>query len=82
MKTFNELYGDGEFRSSRGVREPVLQYTEPEENAQVLNFALDNLKLALERANNPERYVAKFSRSLPGLIDNIERITKSLEKMR
>ena len=42
MKTFTELYGDGEFRSSRGVREPVLQYTEPEEGAQALNYALES----------------------------------------
>ena len=82
MKTFNELYGDSEFRSSRGMRVPALQYTEPEEGAQALNYALDGLKLALERANNPERYVEKFSKSVPGLIDSIERITKSLEKMR
>jgi len=82
MKTFNELYGDSEFRSSRGMRAPALQYTEPGEMSQVLNFALDDLKLALERANNPERYAEKFSKSVPGLVDSIERITKSLEKMR
>ena len=82
MKTFTELYGDSEFRSSRGIREPVLQYTEPEEGAQALNYALDDLKLALQRANNPERYVAKFSRSVAGLIDSIESITRSLEKMK
>ena len=82
MKTFNELYGDSEFRSSRGMRAPALQYTEPGDLSQALNFALDDLKLALERANNPERYAEKFSKSVPGLVDSIERITKSLEKMR
>tara|TARA_B100000809_G_C14821283_1_gene417495 strand:+ start:333 stop:581 length:249 start_codon:yes stop_codon:yes gene_type:complete len=82
MKTFTELYGDSQFRSSRGIREPALQYTEPDELSQVLNFALDELKIALDNARNPERYAEKFSRSVPGLVDNIERITKSLEKMR
>ena len=64
------------------MRAPALQYTEPDELTQALNFALDNLKLALDKANNPERYVDKFSKSVPGLIDNIERIAKSLEKMK
>ena len=82
MKKFNELYGDSQFRSSRGMRAPALQYTEPDELTQALNFALDELKIALDNARNPERYAEKFSRSVPGLIDNIERITKSLEKMK
>ena len=82
FKEITELYGDSEFRSSRGMRAPALQYTDPGEMAQVLNFALDDLKFALQRANNPERYAEKFSKSVPGLVDSIERITKSLEKMK
>ena len=82
MKTFTELYGDSEFRSSRGIREPVLQYTEPDEIARALSSAVDDLKIAVDNARNPERYAEKFSRSVPGLIDSIERIIKSLEKMR
>ena len=82
FKEISELYGDSQFRSSRGMRAPALQYTEPGDLSQALNFALDNLKLALDKANNPERYAEKFSRSVSGLIDNIERITKSLEKMK
>ena len=81
-KEISELYGDSQFRSSRGMRVPALQYTEPGDLSQALNFALDNLKLALDKANNPERYAEKFSKSVPGLIDNIERIAKSLEKMK
>ena len=45
MKTFNELYGDSEFRSSRGMRTPALQYTEPVEGSQALNYALDGLNV-------------------------------------
>ena len=82
FKEISELYGDSQFRSSRGMRAPALQYTEPGDLSQALNFALDNLKLALDKANNPERYAEKFSKSVPGLIDSIERITKSLEKMK
>ena len=81
MKTFTELYGDSEFRSSRGIREPVLQYTEPDEIARALSSAVDDLKIALDNVRNPERYAEKFSRSVPGLIDSIERIIKSLDKM-
>ena len=81
FKEISELYGDSQFRSSRGMRVPALQYTEPGDLSQALNFALDNLKLALDKANNPERYAEKFSKSVPGLIDSIERITRSLEKM-
>ena len=82
FKEISELYGDSQFRSSRGMRVPALQYTEPGDLSQALNFALDNLKLALDKANNPERYAEKFSKSVPGLIDSIERITRSLEKMK
>ena len=82
FKEISELYGDSQFRSSRGMRAPALQYTEPGDLSQALNFALDELKIALDNARNPERYAEKFSRSVPGLIDNIERITKSLEKMK
>ena len=82
FKEITELYGDSEFRSSRGIREPVLQYTEPDEIARALSSAVDDLKIALDNVRNPERYAEKFSRSVPGLIDSIERIIKSLEKMR
>ena len=82
FKEISELYGDSQFRSSRGMRVPALQYTEPGDLSQALNFALDNLKLALDKANNPERYAEKFSKSVPGLIDSIERITRSLERMK
>ena len=82
FKEITELYGDSEFRSSRGIREPVLQYTEPGEIARALSSAVDDLKIAVDNARNPERYAEKFSKSVPGLIDSIERITKSLEKMK
>ena len=82
FKEITELYGDSEFRSSRGIREPVLQYTEPDEIARALSSAVDDLKITLDSARNPERYAEKFSRSVHGLIDSIERIIKSLEKMR
>ena len=82
FKEITELYGDSEFRSSRGIREPVLQYTEPDEIARALSSAVDDLKITLDNVRNPERYAEKFSRSVPGLIDSIERIIKSLEKMR
>ena len=49
FKEITELYGDSQFRSSRGMRAPALQYTEPGDLSQALNFALDNLKLALIR---------------------------------
>ena len=82
FKEITELYGDSEFRSSRGIREPVLQYTEPDEIARALSSAVDDLKITLDNVRNPERYAEKFSRSVPGLIDSFERIIKSLEKMR
>ena len=82
FKEITELYGDSEFRSSRGIRAPVLQYTEPDEIARALSSAVDDLKIAVDNARNPERYAEKFSRSVHGLIDNIERVIKSLEKMR
>ena len=82
FKEITELYGDSEFRSSRGIREPVLQYTEPDEIARALSSAVDDLKITVDNVRNPERYAEKFSRSVPGLIDSIERIIKSLEKMR
>ena len=82
FKEISELYGDSQFRSSRGMRAPALQYTEPDEIARALSFAVDDLKIAVDNARNPERYAEKFSKSVPGLIDSIERITKSLEKMK
>ena len=82
FKEITELYGDSEFRSSRGIREPVLQYTEPDEIARALSSAVDDLKIAVDNVRNPERYAEKFPRSVHGLIDSIERIIKSLEKMK
>ena len=47
-----------------------------DEIARALSSAVDDLKIAVDNARNPERYAEKFSKSVPGLIDSIERITK------
>jgi len=58
------------------------KFIDPDEAGQAINYALDDLKQSLKRVKNPENWAEKYHRSLPGVIDMIDRLTKILWKMR
>ena len=58
------------------------KFIDPDEAGQAINYALDDLKLSLSKAKNPEKWAEKYHRGLPGVIDMIDRLTKILWKMR
>ena len=67
------------------IREEILKekrFIDPDEAGQAINYALENLKLSLSKIKNPEKWAEKYHRSLPDVIEMIERITKVLWKMK
>ena len=57
-------------------------YIDPEDAGKSINYALDDLKLSLKRVRNPERWAEKYHRSVPGVIDMMERLTHLFGKMK
>jgi len=66
------------------IREELLneRYIDPDDAGIVIVNAIDDLEIAIKRVKNPEQWAEKYHRSLPGLVDMIERITKILQKMK
>ena len=67
------------------IREEIIKeapYINPDEAGVTINNALDDLKQSLKRVRNPEKWAEKYHRSLPGVIDMIERLTRTLGKMK
>jgi hypothetical protein len=57
-------------------------YIDPEDAGKSINYALDDLKLSLKRVRNPEKWAEKYHRSVPGVIDMVERLVHILGKMK
>jgi hypothetical protein len=57
-------------------------YINPEDAGQFINKAIDELEVSLKKVRNPEKWAEKYHRSLPGVIDMMERLSKILVKMK
>ena len=67
------------------VKEELIKeapYIDPDEAGITINNALDDLKQSLKRVRNPEKWAEKYHRSLPGVVDMMERLTHILGKMK
>ena len=67
------------------IKEELLKekrFIDPDEAGQAINYALDDLKLSLSKAKNPEKWAEKYHRGLPDVIEMIERVSKVLWRMR
>ena len=57
-------------------------FIDPDDAGKSINYALDDLKHSLKRVRNPEKWAEKYLRSLPGVIDMMERLTHLFGKMK
>ena len=57
-------------------------YIDPDDAGKSINYALDDLKQSLKRVRNPEKWAEKYHRSLPGVIDMMERLIHIFGKMK
>ena len=57
-------------------------FIDPDDAGKSINYALDELKQSLKRVRNPEKWAEKYHRSLPGVIDMMERLTHLFGKMK
>ena len=57
-------------------------YIDPDDAGKLINYALDDLKQSLKRVRKPEKWAEKYLRSLPGVIDMMERLTHLFGKMK
>ena len=67
------------------IKEELLKekrFIDPDEAGQAINYALDDLKLSLSKARNPEKWAEKYHKGLPDVIEMIERVSKVLWRMR
>ena len=67
------------------VKEELIKeapYIDPDEAGITINNALDDLKQSLKRVRNPEKWAEKYHRSLPGVVDMMERLTHIFGKMK
>ena len=58
------------------------RYIEPEDAGREINSSLDGLEKALKKVRNPEKWAEKYHRSVPGVIDTMERLTHLFGKMK
>ena len=58
------------------------RFIEPEDAGREINSSLDGLEKALKKVRNPEKWAEKYHRSLPGVIDMMERLTHLFGKMK
>ena len=81
-----KLHNDGQIEKVGHVivfKEDVNEaYIDPDDAGKSINYALDDLKQSLKKVRNPEKWAEKYHRSLPGLIDMIERLNSILGKMK
>ena len=81
-----KLHNDGQIEKDGHVivfKEDVNEaYIDPDDAGKSINYALDDLKQSLKKVRNPEKWAEKYHRSLPGLIDMIERLNSILGKMK
>ena len=67
------------------VKEELIKeapYINPDDAGVTINNALDDLKQSLKRVRNPEKWAEKYHRSLPGVVDMMERLTHIFGKMK
>ena len=57
-------------------------YIDPDDASKSINYALDDLKRQLKRVRNPEKWAEKYHRSVPDVVDMIERLVHILGKMK
>ena len=54
----------------------------PGQEAQAIVYKLEELEEALAAAQNPEDWAERKFRSLPGFLENVDRVIAVLDKMR
>ena len=59
-----------------------LKYIDQADAGRVINNALDELEGSLKKIRKPEQWAEKYHRSLPGVIDMIDRLNKIFGKMK
>jgi len=59
-----------------------LKYIDQADAGRVINDALDELEGSLKKIRKPEQWAEKYHRSLPGVIDMIDRLNKIFGKMK
>ena len=67
------------------VKEEIIKeapYIDQDDAGVTINNALDDLKQSLKRVRNPEKWAEKYHRSLPGVVDMMERLTHIFGKMK
>ena len=67
------------------IREEIIKeapYIDQDDAGVTINNALDELKQSLKRVRNPEKWAEKYHRSLPGVVDMMERLTHIFGKMK
>lgn len=58
------------------------RYIDPEQRGMALNYSIEELEDAIKNIKNPEDWAEKYFRSLPGVLDMIDRLVTVFEKMR
>ena len=66
------------------IREELMNETfiEPRDAGRMINGALEDLEYALKKVRNPEKWAEKYTRSLPGFLDQIDKVIRSLGRMK
>ena len=59
-----------------------LKYIDQEDAGKAINYALEELEGSLKKIRNPEKWAEKYHRSLPGVIEMVERLTKIFGRMK
>ena len=66
------------------IREELIKERniDPEDAGQAINYAIEELEGSLKKIRNPENWAEKYVRSLPGVIDMMERLSIVFSKMK
>ena len=57
-------------------------YIEPKDAGRMINDALEDLEYALKKVKNPEKWAEKYTRSLPGFLDQVDKFIGILRRMK
>ena len=60
----------------------IAAYIPKEDLGREFNNSFKELEDAMKKVKNPENWVEKYSRSAPGVLDMMERLTKVFGKMK
>ena len=67
------------------IREELNEaYVDPEDAVRLLDNALEDLAYVVKKMKpqKAEKYAEKYHRSIPGLLDSLERITHFIDKLK